>query len=120
MRSYHLNIEVVLKSQMPVSSICAKGGGFNGRRVGGYFQVLGCTAVTFEDVRNLLVRHVKEEPFLIGYEDVIDEIAVDDIEELRPDEVKKFMQENYGLKALLKDPLEEGIWYESGHGFYYA
>ena len=119
MQSYHLSIDDVFKFQMPVASILAKRDELASKGASGYFQVFGCTAATFGDARDVIIKHVKEEPFLIGHNDVIDEIVVDEVEEMCPDEVSRFMDENYGSVILLQDPSEEGIWYKSGHGFYW-
>lgn len=119
MQAYHLRVEVVFNCQMPVVSDRSRGSEIAGKWVNGYFQLFGCTAATFGDVEEIIIKYIKEDPFFSGCNDWIDEIAVDEVEKMYPNEVGKFMDENYGSVVLLQDPFEEGIWYKSGHGFYW-
>lgn len=87
------------------------------RPVAGFYQEFGCTATSLEEARKIVARHINEE-----FPDNNLRISFEHCGLIPQSEIE---EEIYGDDEItgsstFSDPMKEGIWYYTGHGFYYA
>lgn len=81
----------------------------------GFFMEFGCT-VSDSKMLDDFIKHYVEK----GHEGNIASIHKVRVENIPADKIRKWiLTDEYISQSLLQDPLSEGIWYTTGHGYFW-
>lgn len=109
---YYLNLDVVFKRKLDL--IHEETGKIEKTKVTGFLQEIGCTAQSDSEMKELVMAVVLQDYDL---ENLI--VNFDCVGVIDPKDIQKEIFDDGDIgDALIGDPLKNGIWYKTGHGFY--
>lgn len=113
MTIYYINVDVSFSVPMKDISDFKF---YHHKRFVGFMQEFGCTSASCQTAQEMIERHVYAE----FPEEKIGMIAYDWIGIIPTEEIGREIYGDEEINAgLLADPTKEGIWYHTGHAFYY-